>query len=179
MPKKLFLWTAPRCISTAFERAMFEVKDSKVFHEPYAGPYHFGPERISDRYKHQQIELDQSYNEIDKLLTKEYDVDVVFSKDMAYAIENDYGRLLSKGLLDYQHTFLIRNPKQAIPSLYKASVNKQLTGWDHFDGHESGFKQLFDLYTFVKENIDEDPVVIDAFDLLTNPEGTWKGKLVE
>lgn len=44
---RIFLWTAPRCISTAFERSVMEVGGGKLFHEPYTSSYYFGPERIS------------------------------------------------------------------------------------------------------------------------------------
>ena len=175
MPVKVFLWTAPRCISTAFERSIMEVKDSKVFHEPYAGSYHFGPERQSPRYTHLPVDPSVSYNEIEKLLTKEYDVDVVFSKDMAYAVEENFDRIATKELKEFQHTFLIRNPRQAIPSLYKASINKQLTGWDYFDPNEAGFKQMYDLYNFLNARLERNLIVIDAGDLLVNPEETMKG----
>ena len=176
MPKKVFLWTAPRCVSTAFERCMMEVENSKIFHEPYSKPYHFGPERQSPRYLSDPVDSSSSYSHIKALLTKEYDgKDFLFSKDMAYAIENHFEILLDKDLKDFQHTFLLRNPRKTVPSLYKASVNKSLTGWESFDPHEAGFSQLQDLYDFVKENLDENPVIVDADDLLRDPEPTVRG----
>jgi len=174
MVVKVFLWTAPRCVSTAFERSIMEVKHSKIFHEPYAGSYHFGPERQSPRYLDQPVDPTVSYAGIEKQLSKEYDVDVIFSKDMAYAVEENFHRLFTKELQDFQHTFLIRNPRQAIPSLYKASVNKALTGWETFDPHESGFKQMYELYTYLEKRVDYEIVVVDAGDLLMDPEGTMK-----
>ena len=182
MTKKVFLWTAPRCVSTAFERCMMEVENSKIFHEPYSGPYHFGPERQSTRYLSQPVDESDTYNQVKSKLTKEYDgMDLIFSKDMAYAIENNFEILLDKGLRDFQHTFLLRDPRKTVPSLYRASVNKALTGWESFDPHEAGFSQLQDLYNFVKENLigDDDEsqqlVVVDSDDLLRDPESTMKG----
>ena len=154
-----------------------EVKHSKIFHEPYAGSYHFGPERQSPRYLDQPIDPTVSYSAVEKQLSKEYDVDVLFSKDMAYAVEENFHRLFTKELQDFQHTFLIRNPKQTIPSLYKASVNKALTGWETFDPQESGFKQMYDLYNYLEKRVDYEIVVVDAADLLMDPEGTMKGKV--
>ena len=180
MTKKVFLWTAPRCVSTAFERCMMEIENSKIFHEPYSGPYHFGPERQSTRYLSQPEDESKTYDHVKSILTKEYDsADLIFSKDMAYAIENNFEILLDKELRDFQHTFLLRNPRKTIPSLYRASVNKALTGWEKFDAHEAGFQQLQDLYNFVKENHLDDKseqlVVVDSDDLLRNPESTMKG----
>ncbi len=51
----------------------------------------------------------------------------VFVKDMAYYLVNhlDTPDLLPEG---YIHTFLIRDPKKSVYSLYKMSLNKELTG---------------------------------------------------
>ena len=51
----------------------------------------------------------------------------VFVKDMAYYLVN---RLDTPDLLPdkYIHTFLIRDPKKSVYSLYKMSMNKELTG---------------------------------------------------
>ena len=181
MTKKVFLWTAPRCVSTAFERCMMEVDNSKIFHEPYSGPYHFGPERQSPRYVSKPVDHSASYDHVRSMLTKDYGgIDLVFSKDMAYAIENNFEILLDKELRQFQHTFLLRNPRKTVPSLYRASVNKALTGWESFDPHEAGFSQLQNLYDFVKENLldgQREPVVVDSDDLLRDPESTMKGKI--
>ena len=175
MVKQIFLWTAPRCISTAFERSIMEIKDCKVFHEPYSRSYHFGPERQSPRYLNQPIQQSSSYKEMEKLLTKEYDgTDYIFSKDMAYAVENNFDMLLHKDLRHFQHTFLIRHPRKSIPSLYKASVNFELTGWTYFDRTEAGFKQMYDLYNFVKEKIGQNPIIINADDLQADPARTME-----
>ena len=176
MPTKVFLWTAPRSVSTAFERSIMELKDSKIFHEPYALSYHFGPERQSPRYLSIPVDLKASYSEMERMLSKEYDgVEILFSKDMAYAVENNFEKLSCKSLREFQHTFLIRNPRKAIPSLYKSSTNKQLTGWDYFDPEEAGFRQLYELYHYVRKTFNVNPVVIDADDLLENPKETLEG----
>jgi len=46
MATQVFLWSAPRCLSTAFERSMRELNEVKVLHEPLLAPYYMGPERI-------------------------------------------------------------------------------------------------------------------------------------
>jgi len=175
MTKRVFLWTAPRCVSTAFERSIMELENSKIFHEPYSWAYYFGPERQSERYKHQSPDEKQTYQTVGKSLVKEYDgIDLVFSKDMAYAIYKHFDEFLKDGVRNFQHTFLIRNPKKAIPSLHAASVNKQLTGWEYFDPKEGGFKQMFELYRFIVANKDSNPVIVDADDLLEDPEGIMR-----
>jgi hypothetical protein len=55
------------------------------------------------------------------------DAQVVYVKDMAYYLSN---RLETPDLLPekYVHTFLLRDPKKSVYSLYKMSLNKDLTG---------------------------------------------------
>ena len=55
------------------------------------------------------------------------EADEVFVKDMAYFLSNklDTPELLPK---DYKHTFILRKPQKAVYSLYKMSLNKELTG---------------------------------------------------
>ena len=56
----------------------------------------------------------------------------VFVKDMAYYLVNrlDNADLLPK---NYIHTFLLRDPKKSVYSLYKMSLNKELTGERKYD----------------------------------------------
>ena len=175
MTKRVFLWTAPRCVSSAFERSIRELENTKVFHELYTDAYYFGPERQSDRCKQQTPDEKMTYQTVGKILLKKYDgIDLVFLKDMAYAIDNHFEEFLDGDIRSFQHTFLIRNPKKAIPSLYSASVNKQLTGWEYFDPKEGGFKEMFELYRFIAANKDSNPIIVDADDLLEDPEGTMR-----
>ena len=152
-----------------------ELENSKVFHEPFEQAFYLGPERQSERYKHQSPDDKRTYHNIGHSLIKEYEgVDLVFSKDMGYAVYNHFDEFLQGGFQAFKHTFLIRNPSKSIPSLYAASINKQLTGWDYFDPEEGGFKQLLELYWFIVANIDENPIVVDADDLLEDPEGIMR-----
>ena len=96
--------------------------------------------------------------------------DVVFSKDISYYIENHLDILEQDGFKESKHTFLIRHPALAVYSLYKSCSSK----WN-YDPNEAGFKQLFDVYLYVQKNLgDLNPVVVDASDLLMNPEGMLK-----
>ena len=42
MVVKVILWTAPRCVSTSFERSIRTLSNSKVFHESFARPFYYG-----------------------------------------------------------------------------------------------------------------------------------------
>ena len=141
MPTKVFLWSAPRSVSTAFERSIRELKDSIIFHAPFSRSNLFGPERQSPRNLMMPVDLKVSHSEIERMLSKEYDgVEILFTKDMARSVENHFEKLSCTSLREFQHTCLIRNPRKTIPSLYKGSTNKQLTGWDYFDPEEAGFR---------------------------------------
>lgn len=172
---KVFLWTAPRCISTAFERAIMNLENGKIFHEPYSVVYYFGPERKSERYINDPVQPKANLEEVSKNLAAKYEgKDFVFSKDMAYYLDGNYDVLRQKDLSEYKHSFLIRNPKKAVPSLYRASLNAKKTGWNYFDSEEVGFRQLLELYEFVVKEFDSSPVIVDADDLLEYPEEMMK-----
>ena len=146
------------------------LKNSKIFHEPYSKAYYFGPEKQSPRYASQETNHQATYRSISKMLQKEYDGrDFLFSKEMAYCVENKMHIFTEEGFKNFQHSFLIRHPLKAVYSLYKASTNPKLTGWDYFDPAEAGFRQMLELYEFVERNIHRNPVVVDADDLLDYP----------
>ena len=146
------------------------LKNSKILHEPYSAAFYFGPEKQSPRYAAQETNHQATYRSISKLLQKEYDGrDFLFSKEMAYCVENKFDIFKEEGFKNFQHTFLIRHPLKAVYSLYKASTNPKLTGWDYFDPAEAGFRQMVELYEFVERNIHRDPIVVDADDLLDYP----------
>uniref|UniRef100_A0A6U1KJH5 Sulfotransferase n=1 Tax=Tetraselmis chuii TaxID=63592 RepID=A0A6U1KJH5_9CHLO len=172
---RVVVWTAPRCVSTAFERCVMEIPNGQIFHEPYTSAYYFGPERTSRRYSSEDVDEHQSYSAVTARLTGQfYDKDYVFVKDMAYCVKGRYHMFVQEeGLASFKHTFLIRNPAKAILSLYKASVNSQLTGWDYFDEAEAGFTDMYDFYSTLT-GAGREVVVVDCDDLLCDPEGMMK-----
>ena len=44
-PSRVILWAAPRCLSSAFERSVRELKGVKVVYEPHRETFYHGPER--------------------------------------------------------------------------------------------------------------------------------------
>lgn len=80
-------------------------------------------------------------------------------------------------LKQFQFTFLIRHPRRAIPSYYRCTVPPldEVTGFYHFMPNEAGYEELVTLFDFLLEKgiVDRDSlVVVDADDLLDNPEKT-------
>ena len=50
-----------------------------------------------------------------------------------------------------------------------------VAGWDHFDAQEVGFKELYDMFQLVTEQLGQDAIVLDADDLLKYPGTTCMG----
>ncbi|XP_071485853.1 uncharacterized protein [Diadema antillarum] len=108
----------------------------------------------------------------------------VFVKDMGTAMKSCNFEFLPKG---YKHTFLIRHPLRVFTSLHKATHTtlselgvlrgespEEKTfdvGRDYpfMDPSQLAFGELYELWKYVRENLDSNPIVIDADDLLSNP----------
>ncbi|XP_011665164.2 uncharacterized protein LOC105438707 [Strongylocentrotus purpuratus] len=109
----------------------------------------------------------------------------VLVKDMAFALSPEQYKFLPKG---FKHIFLIRHPLRVFNSLQK-SVFGQLSALgmlkgesaveETFDlgrdypfpnaGGGSVHKDLYDMWKYVKENLDAEFIVVDSDDLLANP----------
>jgi hypothetical protein len=64
----------------------------------------------------------------------------------------------------WTHTFLIRDPRETIPSYLKLEPDARV--------RSIGFELLHEIYTAVAERTGRQPVVIDAADLVRDPAGT-------
>ncbi|XP_071499702.1 uncharacterized protein [Diadema antillarum] len=108
----------------------------------------------------------------------------VFVKDMGVGMGSGHTfQYLPSG---FKHTFLIRHPVRCINSGRKATfalfsqlgllqgeaANEETYDIERDDKYFPPgcyFKELYDVWKYVRENIDNDPVVIDADDLLAKP----------
>lgn len=157
------MWTYPRTVSTAFERAFKCRPNTKTFHEPFGNAYYFGPERVvdqagdGDRLATFKSVTDQL---LVPLVCKE---NIVFAKDMAYYI---HARINQLPLQQFCNTFLIRHPAKSIHSYLKTAKNIENY---QIRTEEFGVKQLYDLFKYVTETLQQKAVVIDADDLVENP----------
>ena len=167
--RRVFLWSAARSLSTAFERSIRELKSVKVFNEPHLQAYYYGPDRKKEStHNPTQSELDDSatFEAVDSALLGDYDKhEAVFVKDMAHYVEERYDNYVTGGFSHFKHTFLIRHPLKSIPSQIRASKKCGLTS----PLDDNGVKELYDLFKIVQEKLDPHPIVIDADDLLANP----------
>ena len=177
MPKGVILWSPPRCLSTAVECCMRELPCvTEVFHEPYAMPFYFGPERTSLQYAaSSSVDSTKTFESVTERIRQSLlggENEVVFVKEISYYVDDHLDVILGEGLKDLKHTFLIRHPALALRSLYKGCCSIDFS----FLPNEIGFKEMYKIYEYVKTNLGDstNPVIIDATDILMDPEGMLK-----
>jgi sulfate adenylyltransferase len=152
------LWAVPRSISTAFERVFVERDDFEVLHEPFSASYYYGEDRPSDRFADAAPKAEYSYGRVveDVFRPRERRV---FLKDMAYHAK----KLLSPGFASrFVNTFIVRDPKYVLVSLYKM--------WPDFTLEETGYEDLYRLFRYATDG-GEDVAVVDAMTFSENPAG--------
>ncbi len=157
-PKRIWLWGHPRCRSTAIERAMMQRKDTTVIEptEPLINLYYNGPERRSDRNLHADtVSKPWRLRSIVRLMLAEVTTPNVFSKNMAYYLS---GRFDAKNTADLLfggiNTFIIRDPRAALPSHYRQDSN--------FNREEAGYAKLRRLFDIVRHSVQKQIVVLDG-----------------
>jgi hypothetical protein len=158
MAKPVALWAVPRSLSTAFERVFVERDDLEVLHEPFSASYYYGEDRLSDRYSDVEPEAEYNYDRVlaDVLKPRQKRV---FLKDMAYHAK---GIMNPEFISNFVNTFILRDPKYVLSSLYKM--------WPDFTLEETGYEQLYWAFRYATE-AGEDPVVVDAMTFSENPVG--------
>jgi Sulfotransferase domain len=156
--KPIALWAVPRSISTAFERIFVERGDFKVFHEPFSASYYYSTERRSDRFADEEPKAEYGYAAVLARILKQGEKPVFF-KDMAYHTAGFMSRSFAA---KFTNTFIIRDPKSVLVSLYKF--------WSDFTFEEAGYEQLYCLFRYAMEE-GQKAVVVDASDLAKDPEG--------
>jgi Sulfotransferase domain len=157
--KPIALWAVPRSLSTAFERVFVERDDFEVLHEPFSASYYYSHDRLSNRYSDVEPEDHYNYENVLQDVLKPRDRRT-FVKDMAYHAR---GLLSPEFASNFVNTFIIRDPKYVIASLYKM--------WPDFTTEESGFELIYDLFRYATEVNGEDVVVVDAMSFSENPGG--------
>ncbi|XP_077984764.1 uncharacterized protein LOC144439354 [Glandiceps talaboti] len=172
-PTKVMLWSYWRSRATALEFSMASVKSFKVFHDEFSIAALAGQGEHSLLAKLLVIP-GYEYSQVKERLEADYPgKEAVFAMDHAVLVLLDKLDYIPEG---YQHVFLIRHPKEAIPSAYEAMVDIEEFGIVQLDvanlimkfGSMSHFKRLFDHITGKGYS----PIVIDSKDLVTNTRET-------
>lgn len=164
MPEKhIALWAAPRSCSTVFEQAMRQRKDTRVLHEPTSRLY-YGEEGLEPRTEPLATALEGVIDELDKPT----DAPILFVKDIAYHVWLTlYSKEVESLFKNFIHTFIIRHPEEVMRSQH------------HLDGanisvDDAGFTSVFGLHGLASYKLKQDSIVIDAQDLRTKPEATFR-----
>lgn len=156
--RPIALWAVPRSISTAFERVFVERDDFEVFHEPFSASYYYSRDRLSDRYADEAPDPEGDYERVLERVLEPRERRV-FLKDMAYHVKP----LLDREFVSrFTNTFILRDPKYVLTSLYKM--------WPDFTLEETGYEHLWRLFRLATE-AGQNPVVVDAMTFSENPVG--------
>jgi hypothetical protein len=163
------MWSGPRNISTALMRSWENREDTAVSDEPFYGAYlketgldHPGREEIVEA-------MESDWEDVGKFITGPIpDSKVIwFQKQMAHHMLADWSL---DWLEKVTNCFLIRDPKEVILSYSKKFEIRSLD--------LLGYRRQVEIFDLVKEITGEIPIVLDAKDVLSNPEGILK-KLCE
>lgn len=150
----IFLWCIPRSVSTAFEKMMASSGRFAVHGEPFIDFYKRS--LLSQKDCEQvQIDFDKACADFMKQSTAE----PVFVKDMAYHalpfVQDEFLRSVT-------HTFLIRDPKYSIPSLYKMRPE--------FSADQVSLEGQYQLFNKLHNLNEKLPLVIDSERLKAQPQ---------
>jgi hypothetical protein len=152
------MWSGPRNLSTALMRSFGNRQDvSNVLDEPFYGSY-----LLSTNKEHpmkDEVINSQFTDIIDvKNLCIKNNSGITYQKHMTHHIlDKDFSWLDT-----LTNCFLIRNPEMVVKSFMKS--------WKDGDFEDIGFKQQYDIFNYVRNYLNEKPLIIDASKLRSDPE---------
>lgn len=157
--KIIHLLSNPRNISTALMYSFAQRPDTGVIDEPFYAYYlslvpvlHPGREEVLASQPHTLLEI------FDAIRTEATTHPVVFLKNMAHhLIQMDWGFMLP-----FSNILFIRDPKQIIASFSKVLEKPTM--------NDIGLEQQSRLFHFLNERLGHPPLVLEAGELLKNPE---------
>tara|TARA_B100001250_G_C19791970_1_gene786959 strand:+ start:1294 stop:2025 length:732 start_codon:yes stop_codon:yes gene_type:complete len=157
---RIAMWSGPRNISTAMMRSFENRKDTSVIDEPFYAYYlknkGFNHPMRDEILKSQHT----SWNKVASLCSGDIPNDsyIWYQKHMAHHILECSDL---RWLKNVKNCILIRNPKDVINSYSKKyNVN---------DIRQLGYIQQIEIFNYLKNKSYENPVIIDANDILDNP----------
>ena len=162
MSHRIAMWSGPRNISTALLRSFENRPDTVVCDEPlYAfyldrtGLEHPGRDEI---LASQPTDWQRVAAELTGPLPA--GASVYYQKHMAHHLLPEVDRQWLSG---FRHAFLIRDPREMLLSLSKVLPNPRV--------EDTGLPQQLELFRAERERSASAPPVLDAKDVLENPEG--------
>ena len=164
MNVRIAMWSGPRNISTALLRSWGNRADTVVVDEPLYAHYlantdvdHPGREEVLAAHE-------ADWRRVVDTLTAPLPAGktISYQKHMAHHLLPSVGR---EWLDDVTSAFLIRDPREMLPSLAQVLANPRL--------EDTGLPQQVALYQRLRDR-GEDPAVVDARDVLQAPEAVLR-----
>lgn len=161
-PVRIAMWSGPRNISTAMMRAFENRADCQVWDEPLYGPYLAATGKPHPGAAEVIADQGDDWREVVRTILGPTpgDCRLWYQKHMTHHVLADMSLDWIDGLCN---CFLIRDPIQVLASY------SQRRG--EFDAEDLGFPQQLRLFNHVCERSGAIPPVLDARDVLSNPEG--------
>ena len=164
-PVRIAMWSGPRNISTAMMRAWGNRADTAVIDEPFyayylerTGKEHPGAEEV---IAHGEIDWRKIVNQLTDAVPS--GKPIFFQKQMVHHLLPEIDR---GWMVDLTNCFLIRDPQEVILSYIKKNPEPTL--------EDLGFVQQLKIFDFVRGQANSVPTIVDAKDVLQNPEGTLR-----
>ena len=159
------MWSGPRNISTAMMRAWGNRADTTVIDEPF---YAYYLERTGKKHPGAAEVIAQGETDWRKIVNQlttsvPSGKRIFFQKQMTHHLLPEIDR---EWIADLTNCFLIRDPREVILSYIKKNPEPTL--------EDLGFVQQCKIFDFVREKRGSVPPVVDAKDVLENPERTLR-----
>ena len=165
-PVRIAMWSGPRNISTAMMRSWGNRSDTAVVDEPF---YAYYLERTAKDHPNAAEVIahgETDWKKIVASLAREPIPNgkrVFFQKQMTHHLLPEIDR---EWIVDLANCFLIRDPREVILSYIKKNPDPAL--------EDLGFTQQCEIFEFVRTRTNSVPPVVDARDVLENPEETLR-----
>jgi Sulfotransferase domain len=162
LPLRIAMWSGPRNISTAMMRAWGNRADTAVIDEPF---YAYYLERTGKRHPDAAEIIAQGETNWRKIVNRLTNDPVpaarrvFFQKQMTHHLLPEIDR---EWIVDLTNCFLIRDPREVILSYINKNPGPAL--------EDLGYVQQCEIFDFVRARRSAIPAVIDAKDVLQNPE---------
>jgi sulfotransferase family protein len=161
-PVRIAMWSGPRNISTAMMRSWGNRADTAVIDEPFYAYYLEGTGKQHPGASEIIAQGETDWRKIVTLLTKDSvpaDRQTFFQKQMTHHLLPEIDRTW---IVDLTNCFLIRDPRDVILSYIKKNADPEV--------EDLGFVQQCEIFNFVREQTGSVPPVIDADDVLKDPD---------
>ena len=160
------MWSGPRNISTAMMRAWGNRADTFVVDEPFyafylnaTGKKHPGADEVIANGETDWRKIVEQLTGPVPESRQKGPSHVFFQKQMTHHLLPEIDR---QWIVDLTNCFLIRDPREVIASYVKKRDDPAL--------EDLGFMQQLEIFDFVRERTNAIPPIVDAKDVLENPE---------